>query len=378
MSDRPALPSTLPACPSCGYRRGSIAPAGYACPICSTPTDRSPTRRRPTSGLGGLVAGLLAFPQGLALFFGEPGIKRYLLPPLALATVVFTVAILWTRHVLAAFLDRNLASGDEEVALESLDPGWWRSTLEWLLNDAWGLELLRGGSWLLFALLATVLAWYCFSLVYELFAGPFLDEVHGIIEERWFGVDPRKDLDRPVDLPAADCARRSWVLGAVGAAVFAGLFWFLDWPWVLLSLLGFAAPFALAMTRGDDFARWLRWVVSVEGRAALIGVEMGIVSLAFSVFFVWLLLVPLVGQLAYAGAVGLGTAIGMLDLPLERRGWSLGQRLGLLARYPLPVMGFGMVTGMAFAVPIVGPMLAVPSASLGAMWLVCRLDTGTR
>ena len=366
----------VPACPRCGYRRGSRTPSGYACPVCSDAEPSAPAAKPPAKHIGALLAGAMAFPTGLGMFLGGSRIKRYLLPPLLLTTVVFTVVILWTRGVVARFLDSGLPDDGEEVALDSLDLGWWRSTLEWILNDAWGLELLRGGSWILFAVLATVLAWYCFSLVYELFAGPFLDEVHGIVEERWFGVDPRKDVDRPVELPVEACARRSWILGTLGSALFAVGFWFLDWPWLLLSFLLFAAPFALAMTRGDDYARWLRWVMKVEGRALVIGLDMGLVSLVFSVGFLWLNLVPVVGQFAYACAVGLGTAIGMLDLPLERRGWSLPERIGLIGRHPLPIMAFGVVTGLAFAVPIVGPMLAVPSASLGAMWLVCRLDTG--
>ena len=383
-------PDELPACPRCGYRRGRELPMqappsagdrrpgpGYACPVCSDGDPDAPTAKPPARGVGALVAGALALPSGLGLFTRDPRLKRYLIPPLAITTVVFTVLILWARAALAGFLDRSLAREGEDVALTSLDPGWWRSSLEWFLNDAWGLELLRGSSWVLFVVLAWVLAWYCFSIVYELVAGPFLDEVHGLVEERWFGVDPRKDVDRPVDLPVETCARRSWLLGAIGAGLFAAGFLLLDWPWALLAFLLFAAPFLVAAVRGDDYGRWLRWVARVEGRSALTGLEMGLVSLVFVVGFVWLNLVPGIGQLAYSGAVGLGTAIGMLDLPLERRGWTLAERVAFLGRHPAPIMAFGLVTGMAFAVPIIGPVLAVPSASLGALWLLCRLDTGT-
>ncbi|MDF1797681.1 MAG: EI24 domain-containing protein [Planctomycetota bacterium] len=397
---RPLRPEDRPACPACGYRRGELVegPLGYDCPVCGfgradfeartigETTRRPPTGKGPSRGIGALVAGALAFPTGLGIFFGNPRIKRYLLPPLALAMVVFVVVIAWTRGLLSDFLDQNLGTGDEDVVLDSFDPGWWRSSLEWLLNDAWGLELLRGSSWILFLLLATVLAWYCFSLVYELFAGPFLDEVHGIIEERWFGADPRKALDRPTDLAASICARNCWILGVVGSLAFAFAFWQLTWPWLLLSFALFAAPFLAAMTpsglpilrEGKQFGVWLRWVVSFESRSLWIGLEMSLISLLFMVVFLPLYLVPLFGPFLYSGAVGMGTAIGMLDLPLERRGWSLSQRIALVSRHPLPIMAFGVVTGAAFTVPIIGPMLSVPAASLGAMWLICRLDTGPR
>lgn len=87
-------------------------------------------------------------------------------------------------------------------------------------------------------------------------------------------------------------------------------------------------------------------------------------------------LVPVVGSLTYSAIVGFATALGMLDLALERRDLKVAQRLEFAFHHLLPVAAFGVVTGAVFAVPIVGPMLAVPSASIGGLWLVCRLDKG--
>ena len=48
---------------------------------------------------------------------------------------------------------------------------------------------------------------WTFSIIYEALAGPFLDEMQGRLEERWFGHDPRATIERPTRLPAKLCAR---------------------------------------------------------------------------------------------------------------------------------------------------------------------------
>jgi len=35
---------------------------------------------------------------------------------------------------------------------------------------------------------------------------------------------------------------------------------------------------------------------------------------------------------------------------------------------------FGATAGLVFAIPLLGPIVAVPAASIGGMWLVIRLD----
>ena len=38
------------------------------------------------------------------------------------------------------------------------------------------------------------------------------------------------------------------------------------------------------------------------------------------------------------------------------------------------LVSFGTVSGFLLAVPLIGPVLMVPAASIGGLWLVCRLD----
>ena len=47
-----------------------------------------------------------------------------------------------------------------------------------------------------------------------------------------------------------------------------------------------------------------------------------------------------------------------------------------LGRNLPPLIGFGVVAGFLLSVPLFGPLLMVPAASVGGLWLVCRLDNG--
>jgi uncharacterized protein involved in cysteine biosynthesis len=331
------------------------------------------------------MAGLWAFPRGFLLLVSERGVKRLMLPPFAITVLFFCGLIYAAERGLSAWLDSSLSAGEEgRMALDSLDPGWWRSALEWLLNEGFGLELLRGGSWVLFVALAVLFAWFTFSLVFELVAGPFLDELHGILEERWFGFDPRKLRHRPTELEARLCASLSWRLGLAGALLAVAAFWQLSGPLALLAFPAFLVPFALALLpgglpglpHGAEYAKWLRWVLVDNTRALSASASVALLTLALLVFAFPLNFVPVVGSLLFAGIVGMGTAIGMLDLPLERRDLTVSQRLSFATGHLGAVTLFGVVTGAVFAVPVIGPMVAIPSASLGALWLVCRLDKG--
>lgn len=383
MSPRP------PRCPRCGYPHSGPA----ACPVChyhphtegASLPGASPLPRHPAKGVSALVAGAWAFPRGFLLFFSNAGVKRLMLPPLALTVLLFVGLIFATQSALSSWLDGALAAGTEaRLTLDSLDPGWWRRSLEWLLNDGFGIELLRGGSWLLFIVLAMLLAWTTFSLVFELIAGPFLDEVHGQLEERWFGFDPRKLRNRPTELAAELCARLSWRLGLVGAGLSLVGFWLLHGLWLLLAFPLFLVPFALAaipgglpgLRHGAEYAKWLRWVLGDNTRALGASATVAGVTLVLVVVFFPLNFVPPFGNLLYGGIVGMGTAIGMLDLPLERRDLTVRERLSFATHHLGPVTLFGVITGAVFSVPVLGPLIAIPSASIGALWLVCRLDKG--
>lgn len=379
----------IPRCPRCGYAHSGAA----ACAVCQFDPGAkepvlpgtSPLPRRPATGITALVAGALAFPRGLLMLFSSRGVKRLMLPPFAITFLIFTGLILSIQTALSGWLDRSLPEGvNARLTLDSLDPGWWRHSLEWLLNDGFGIELLRGGSWILFAVLAMLLAWTTFSLVFELVAGPFLDELHGQLEERWFGFDPHKLRNRPTELPAATCARLSWRLGLVGAALALVGFWYLRTSWALFTVPMFLAPFAVAALPGGlpgakdgaEYGKWLRWVLGHNTRALGASASVALVTLVLVVVFFPLNFVPPIGSLLYAGIVGTGTAIGMLDLPLERRDLGVRERLSFATHHLGPVALFGVITGAVFSVPVIGPLVAIPSASVGALWLVCRLDKG--
>jgi uncharacterized protein involved in cysteine biosynthesis len=92
------------------------------------------------------------------------------------------------------------------------------------------------------------------------------------------------------------------------------------------------------------------------------------------VLFLWLKFVPVVGYFLFAGLAGFATAISLLDIPFSRRQWAVSQRLAFLVKNPLPTLAYGIVASLFFLVPFLGPLLAVPAASIGGMWLVCRLD----
>jgi len=38
------------------------------------------------------------------------------------------------------------------------------------------------------------------------------------------------------------------------------------------------------------------------------------------------------------------------------------------------VVTFGAVASLVFVIPLVGPLVMVPAASAGGLWLLCRLD----
>jgi uncharacterized protein involved in cysteine biosynthesis len=92
---------------------------------------------------------------------------------------------------------------------------------------------------------------------------------------------------------------------------------------------------------------------------------------------VWVQFVPVVGPPLYAGIAGFSTALTLLDIPLSRRSWTVRRRLAFVVRYLVPVTMLGLSTGLLFLIPVLGPLVAVPSASIGGLWLLHRLDKST-
>ncbi|MCE9595852.1 MAG: EI24 domain-containing protein [Planctomycetes bacterium] len=298
-------------CPRCGYP----AP-NEPCAHCSRVVE--PSLAEPRSGARAeLAAGAAALLRGLDFLGGTRGTKRWLVPPLLVTGLIFGLVTFGLIELVGGWVEALRAHGDAELVFR---PQWFADAVQAVISSAvlwWFVSL---GGFALATVVAFVVALWTFSIVYEALCGPFLDVVHGRIERRWFGADPRATLDD---------AR-----GARGPRAF-----------VLRNLA----------------TAWTSLKASLFAAAVLL--------LAFPVQFV-----PLVGGFLFALAAGFATAVSLLDIPFSRREWSLRQRFAFVREHKLAVIAFGCVAGLVFVVPFLGPIVCVPAASVGGAWLVCRLD----
>ena len=92
------------------------------------------------------------------------------------------------------------------------------------------------------------------------------------------------------------------------------------------------------------------------------------------VFLTPLHFIPGIGSFLFGILAGFPTAITLLDIPFSRRQWSTSQRVAFVRKNFLPVTAFGAVCGLLFVIPVLGPIIMVPSASIGGLWLICRFD----
>ncbi len=314
-------PTSAPVCPRCGYP-GPGPPCEHCGASPAEPRGADSVLGPPLRGPGALLAGALALPRGLGLLFSDRRNVLLLLPPLALTLVAYALAFGFGFR----WIDRlsELASLEEGERVGS-EPGFFADLATRVLESPIFAWFLGAGEWLVFLLLALLLFWWTFALVYELVCGPFLDTMQARLEARWFGADPRERL--------------------------------------------FPAPSGRAR-------RALRFV-AVETRALGISLQASVLAAVLFVAFLPLQLVPFVGVPLFYGLAGATTALTLLDIPFSRRTWPLGRRVQFLRRHALPLAAFGATAGAAFLlVPVVGPVLMVPGASLGGLWLVCRLDKG--
>lgn len=372
---------TSPACRLCGY---AVTDRGD-CPTCGGRSSAPDLGSSLAGNVGGVGLALAAIPRGLALLARTPGTKRWLLPPLLLTLGAIVLFLVWALRFIERLAERarpqdlQLPTWDW---IESLPAGWrwltavWHAmsgALEWVLGGLASFLLAQPFQLLTLFLVGSLAVWYGASIVYEALAGPFLDEIQARVEARWFGEDPRSRLDRPVDLPPDEAMRWTGLAAGLGAGLSLAAFLALDWgllPAGATAPLGLLVPLALERR----YAPWLRWFLRVELRAFVAGVQGALLSLAILILALPLYFVPVAGYFLYAAATGVATATSLLDIPLERRGWPFRARLRLLRRFPLVWITFGVVAGLLLAVPLIGPLLFVPTTSLGGLWLLCRLD----
>jgi uncharacterized protein involved in cysteine biosynthesis len=365
-------------CPLCGYdtrgreASGVAATAGAGlCGHCGlAPLDASlgAPRAGPWSGVG---VGFAALPRGLHYLATTRGVKRWLVPPLLITLAAFAALFIALWRAVEQFIVWVEQAGAREL---DIDPEWVRKPLEWLLGLKAFLWLTQISSLVMVLTVSAVAAFWAFSIVYEAVSGPFLDEIHGRIEARWFGRDPRNALYRPTALSSRECALHS--AGAAGAGlVLALVYWALGGPHPVPAALALQAlSFGVLGAVRREFGRWLAWIVRLEGGTLWVSVKAALIAGLILVLFFPLKFVPIVGFLLFGMVAGFTTAVSLLDIPCERRQWSLRQRLSFLLRNVPAVVAFGTVASLLFVLPVIGPVLMVPAASVGGLWMLCRLD----
>jgi uncharacterized protein involved in cysteine biosynthesis len=313
---------------------------------------------------------LRAVPTGLFLLAKTPGLKRFLVPPFLLSLAIFALLFWWAWGGLNALLD---AAALQDISALNLEEGWMRDLAAWLLEKQVVVWSARLSGWLIFLFASSLVALYTFSVAYEALSGPFLDEIQGRLEERWFGRNPRNTIQRPTDLPVRRCIALSTAAG-IGAGIAVAAWWMLNGPLAWLVLLAAPLAFAIAVLVEREFGVWLWWILRVEGRTLWVSVKASALALLVLMMFFWLKFIPVVGYILFVALAGFSTAITLLDIPFSRRQWSLEKRLQFMVQQFLPTVAFGAVASLLFLIPILGPILMVPAASIGGQWLICRLD----
>jgi len=164
------------------------------------------------------VKGINDVLSGFGLIF-QPGIRRYVIVPLLINTVLFAGAI----YLLSAQMDSWM---------QKLLPDWL-SWLEWLI-------------WPLFAITLLFIVFFTFTLVANLISAPFNSYLSASVEYKLTGARPENLVSEPV-----------WktVVRTVGAEISKTVY-FLLWliPLALLTIIpviNVAAPFAWFL-----FAAW--------------------------------------------------------------------------------------------------------------------------
>ena len=353
---RPHSPTPAP-CVRCGYPRTP----GATCERCGAAVGEPFAERRTASW----VLGLEALPRGLGLLTGTPGWMLLLaLPALgSFALLSAAIAALWRWG--AGHWRRW------EQQPPDFGDGPWAERGEALLSAAAESSWSSGLAGVLAAALLLIFGWYLFALAFEVVLGPFLDELHARVERRRYDREDIERLGRPPALSTAQVTRRSSVAGAAAIALALGG-WLLISP--LVGLLLAPAPFFAASLLQPDYGRWLVWALGVESRLLIVGLGIAAFALLLVVVLLPLTVLPVLGVPLYALGVGFGTALSLLDLPAARRGWSVGLRWRFAWAHALPLALFGALSGLLFAIPVVGVLLGVPAASLGAFWLLEQLE----
>ena len=181
-------------------------------------------------------------------------------------------------------------------------------------------------------------------------------------------------MQRPTEIPVERCVKLTILAGipAFGLAVAWAL---ISGPFAWLALALVPVPFVVAATLDREYAVWLGWVAKVESSTLWVSVKASLIALlVLLLFFPLKFFFPPFGLWLFFAIAGFSTALTLLDIPFSRRMWSFRDRLRFVFGNALPMTAFGLVASLVFLVPVIGPIVMVPSASIGGLWLTCRLD----
>lgn len=353
-------------CPLCGYDAATLP-----CAHCRLETTEPSLDGDRPGSFGGVVAGLSAVPRGLLFLARTRGVKRFLIPPFVLTAALFAFLFGWALGWVGELLE---AAEMQDVDRLGLEEGWLLTIVEWLVEKSFVLWMAQLSGVLVVLILSSLIAMWTFSIVYEALAGPFLDEIQGRFEKRWFGTDPRNAIERPTDVPVRRCALLSSLAGLAAVALLAW-WWFLDGALAWFVLASVPLPFILLGLVDLEYGKWLVWVAQVEGRTLFVSVKAALFAGILLAICFPLRFIPFgIGYVLFGSIAGFTTALSLLDIPFSRRQWSFQHRVRFLRTHALPNIAFGAVASVLFMIPFVGPVLMVPAASIGGVWLLCRLD----
>lgn len=359
-------PATI--CRLCGY-----ASVQRPCPVCSEASARGRFAEAPLRGWRAAWQGFAAPWHGARILLAVPGTKRWLLPPALAAVAFFAWALAAALACVSAWLEQVAAEGEALFAGDA----WWQQAAQ-RLGTGTLLGALQWSGAAVAVLVVLLVATFTFSIVYEALCAPFLDVVQARVEAAWFGAPDSRDDPRERVMPRSEVAR--WRVLAVAAQLVACACASV-WSWRALSAVHAIWPvLALALAALPQRRAWAALLRETRRQTRLFatGLQSSLVALALLVCFAWLQLVPFAGPPLFAAVAGFATALTLLDIPFARRGWPLRLRLALLARHAGPFALLGLSTGLCFLVPVLGPLLGVPCASVGGLHLLVLLDKGPR
>jgi CysZ protein len=228
------------------------------------------------------ITGFGYLARGLRLI-GQPGLRRYVILPLAINIAVFATAIVWLARMLDSIMQRYIPQ--------------WLSWLEWLL-------------WPLLAIGLAVSVFYTFSLLANLIAAPFTGLLAERVEQRLGGCPPSAEASIWGNMRSALLAVRvqaaaliymlAWSIPLLLLSLAPGLGLLLTPLWFVFSAWMLALGYLATPTGNHDFSFRRNRTLATEHRALTLGLGTGITLLS---------VVPVLNFLALPAGTAAATAL---------------------------------------------------------------------